>query len=57
MSESSDSSESEDTTLPGPHNEDDELVFLDGKQRRKYIDEVKEPAERVRKKPRWSLSI
>jgi hypothetical protein len=46
-------SESDDTTtIPGPHNEEDELVFLDGKKREKYIDEVKEPAERVRKNPR-----
>ncbi len=40
------------TTVPSPENEDDELVFLDGKKRRKYIDEVKEPSKRVRKKPR-----
>jgi hypothetical protein len=46
-------SESDDTTtIPTPDNEEDELIFLDGKKRRKYIDEVKEAAERVRKNPR-----
>ena len=46
-------SDSDDTTtIPAPHNDEDELVFLDGKKREKYIDEVKEAAQRVRKKPR-----
>ena len=46
-------SESDDTTtIPNPDNEEDELIFLDSKKRRKYLDEVKEAAERVRKNPR-----
>jgi hypothetical protein len=45
--------EAEETaTIPCPHNEEDELVFLDGKKRQKYIDEVKEFSRRVRKNPR-----
>jgi hypothetical protein len=45
--------ESEETvTVPCPHNEEDELVFLDGNKRQKYIDEVKEFSRRVRTNPR-----
>jgi hypothetical protein len=45
--------EAEETaTIPCPHNEEDELVFLDGKKRQKYIDEVKDFSRRVRRNPR-----
>lgn len=45
------------TTRPGPENEDDDVVFLTGEKpgkykREKYIDEVKDPTERIRRKPR-----
>ena len=46
-------SESDDTTtIPTPDNEEDKLIFLDGKKRREYIDEVKDFSRRVRKNPR-----
>ena len=51
------SEEEDDTTLPGPDNEEDEVVFLDGDEvkrfkREKYIDEVKDITDRIRKNPR-----